>query len=62
AVTVGSVSSSLAVGLLAYVVGRPLLDVLSLNVLQLAGILIVVGFIIAAVYLYHTYGRKKDAD
>ena len=62
AVTVGSVIGSLAMGLLAYLVGRPILDVLTLGALQLAGILIVVGFVIAAVYLYYSYRRKKDED
>ncbi|MCK4456831.1 MAG: small multi-drug export protein [Thermoplasmata archaeon] len=62
AVTVGSVIGSLTMGLLAYLVGRPTLDLLALGALQLAGILIVVGFIIAAVYLYHSHRRKKDED
>lgn len=62
AVTVGSVSGSLATGLLAYFIGRPILSFLSLDVFQLLGILIVVGFIIAATYLYHSYRRKKDGD
>ena len=62
AVTVGSVIGSLAMGLLAYLVGRPILDVLTLGALQLAGILIVVGFVIAAVYLYYSHRRKKDED
>jgi uncharacterized membrane protein len=62
AVTAGSVVGSLTVGLLAYLIGRPILDVLSLGVLQLAGILIVVGFIIAAIYVYSSYRRKRDED
>ncbi|MCK4366555.1 MAG: small multi-drug export protein [Thermoplasmata archaeon] len=62
AVTVGSVVGSLAMGLLTYLIGRPILDLLTLGALQLAGILIVVGFIIAAVYLYYSYRRKKDED
>ena len=62
AVTAGSVVGSLAMGLLAYLVGRPILELLTLGALQLAGILIVVGFIIAVVYLYYSYRRKKDED
>lgn len=62
AVSGGSLVGSLAVGLLAFFVGRPILDTLSLDLLQLAGILIVVGFIIAAIYLYYSYRRKKDGD
>lgn len=62
AVSGGSVAGSLAVGLLAFFIGRPALDMLSLDLLQLAGILIVVGFIIAAIYLYYSYRRKRDGD
>jgi uncharacterized membrane protein len=62
AVTAGSVIGSLTVGFLAYVIGSPILNILSLGVLGLAGILIVVGFIIAAVYVYTSYRRKRDED
>lgn len=61
-VSLGSVSGSLAAGILAFMIGRPVLDFLSLDILQLAGILIVVGFIIAVVYVYLARGRKADGD